>query len=30
MNSWAWLPPIIPTSELTAMVLRPRRSNVRT
>ncbi len=30
MNSWARLPPIIPTSELTAMVSSPRRSNVRT
>ena len=29
MNSWAWLPPIIPTSEATAIARRPRRSKIR-
>ena len=30
MNSWAWLPPMIPTSEATTTVSRPSRSKVRT
>ncbi len=29
MNSWAWLPPIIPTSEATAIARSPSRSKIR-